>query len=130
MEITLTRIKFTVEPVVGPPGDDAPAGAGGELEGYWFVAAEVDAAGEPTGNAVRYPVQVAAAELLAATLAEHLAVAVRRTDDAPLLELVDGAPPQPQPAPVNREERRRERFGNGHRAQTRGALPPTSGVAP
>jgi hypothetical protein len=125
MEITLTRIKFTVEPVVGPPGDDAPAGAGGELEGYWFVAAEVDAAGEPTGNAVRYPVQVAAAELLAATLAEHLAGAVRRTDDAPLLELVDGAPPQPQPAPVNRE-----RFGNGHRAQTRGALPPTSGVAP
>jgi hypothetical protein len=124
MEITLARTKFTVEPVVAPPGEDAPAGAGGELEGYWFVAAEVDAAGEPTGNAVRFPVQVSAAELLAATLREHLEGTVRRTDDAPLLELVDA------PEPVNRAERRRQRFGNGHAAQARGALPPTRGVAP
>lgn len=118
MEIVLRGVRLQLEANVGPPGDDAPAGAAGELEGFWFVVTEVDDDGEPAGTVVRFPCQPAHADLLANAILGYLGDTTR----APGLELVDDelehAPGELERAPVeNRALRRARKFGSGMAAQ-------------
>lgn len=117
-QLVLGRSRLTIEAVLG----EEEEGKGTPLGGYWFVFTEQD--GDGDGLEVRVAVEPHVAEVLVASLREHLAGAGREVTDEALRELMekDGDGTVKTVTPItaaqggNRAQRRHARFrGAGQR---------------